>query len=257
MSISRQPPVRNLITQYHIPFWHAVRILLILGPMCGRYWLPFSGGKLLRVLLGSYEPDQSSLIAKQLRPGSVMFDVGAAVGYYTLLASPLVGPEGRVVSFEPDAKNAAYLRKHVAINRLKNVEVHQTAIGDRNGQAKFTCGTGTGTGRLADSGAATVELCKLDDFVRHSAKPTHIKIDVEGAELQVLEGARNTLTTARPTLFLSTHGSTVHQLCCQYLTELGYTVQRMSSDPKCDSEILCTANDPQMARVPSKHHRAA
>ncbi len=245
MSIAQPLQFPESSTEYRIPFWHAARVPVLFGPTRGQYWLPFSRGKLLRLLLGSYEADQTELMRKQLRPGSVLFDVGAAVGYYTVLASPLVGREGRVVSFEPDVRNAAYLRKHIAINRLTNVEVHQTAIGDRSGQAHFACGTGTGTGHLADSGAATVSICKLDDIVRRTRMPTHIKIDVEGAELQVLEGARNILTSARPTLFLSTHSPTLHEACCRYLSELGYSIQPISTSPKYDLGIVCTARQPQ------------
>jgi FkbM family methyltransferase len=171
----------------------------------------------------------------------VLFDVGAAVGYYTLLAARLVGPEGHVVAFEPDAKNAGFLRKHIAINRLSNVEVQYSAVGNRTGHASFAPGSGTGTGHLSESGTTSVPICKLDEFVRSGPLPTHLKIDVEGAELEVLEGARKILTTVRPTLFLSTHGSTVRQACCQYLRKLGYHTRPMSTDPKYESEILCAA----------------
>ena len=244
-------------SEYQIPLWQGVSFPLLFGKTRGRRWLVFSGGKILRLLLGSYEVDQTSIITQRLQPGSVLFDVGAAVGYYTLLAAPLVGPEGRVVSFEPDSKNAAFLRKHVAVNRFTNVDVHQTAIGDRNGQAQFSGGTGTGTGRLTERGNFTVSLCTLDEVVRHTRMPTHIKIDVEGAELRVLHGARNLLATAKPTLFLSTHGPRVHQACCRYLTELGYKIEPMSSDPHCDSEILCTADESKSTAAWFRYRRAA
>jgi FkbM family methyltransferase len=243
MSINEPVPFCEQPGEYNIPWLHATRVPLLFGPMRGKYWLPFSRGKVLRLLLGSYEPDQTTMMKELLRPGHVLFDVGAAVGYYTVLAAPLVGDEGRVVAFEPDPKNAAYLRKHVAINRLTNVTVHQTAVGNLNGRAKFAGGSGTGTGRLTESGTTTVGICRLDDFVATAGFPTHIKIDVEGAELDVLRGARQTLTSARPTIFLSTHGSKVYHACHEYLTELDYNLLPISADPKYASEVLCLAKE--------------
>lgn len=257
MSTVEPPPTRKSAVEYQIATWEAVRLPLWFGPNKGQRWLPFSGGKLLRLLLGSYEPDQTAWVTSQLKVGSVLFDVGAAVGYYTLVASRLVGPAGRVVSFEPDPKNAAFLRQHVTINQLANVEVHQAAIGDCTGQAYFTRGTGTGTGHLDESGEATVILWKLDDIIEHTRIPTHIKIDVEGAELEVLEGARNLLCTAKPTLFLSTHGSVVHQACCRFLLQLGYDIQSVSADPKCDSEIVCIPRNPGSIGISSQRRSAA
>lgn len=251
--LSRKPTA----AEYRIASWEALRVPLWFGPTRGQRWLPFSGGKLLRLLLGTYEPDQTCWVASQLKPGNVLFDVGAAVGYYTLVASPLVGPEGLVVAFEPDPKNAAFLRRHVAINQLKNVEVHQAAIGDCTGQACFTRGTGTGTGHLDESGEATVTLWKLDDILEHTRTPTHIKIDVEGAELDVLEGARNLLSTARPTLFLSTHGAIVHQACCRFLAQLGYHIQPISADPRCDSEVVCIAKRSMSSGISALKRSAA
>jgi FkbM family methyltransferase len=256
MSAQQDSPVQPW-HEYSIPFWQASSIRLLFGPLRGRLWLPFSRGKLLRLLLGTYEPHQTALFTQQLHSGSVLFDIGAAVGYYTVLSSPLVGQDGCVVAFEPDARNAAFLRRHVAINSLTNVEVHQSAVGNRNGRAGFTCGSGTGTGHLSESGPHAVPICRLDDFVHRSRQPTHIKIDVEGAEMQVLAGARRLLASAKPALFLSTHGPTAHQACCRYLAELDYSIQPMSPDPKYESEVLCTPRRPSRAASLSRIRRAA
>lgn len=225
--------------EYRLPLLHRWRLPLLFGPMRGRYWLPFSRGKVLRLLSGRYEPDQTIKMQEMLRPGDVFFDIGAAVGYYTVLAAPLVGSQGRVVAFEPDSKNAAFLRRHVAINKFSNVEVRQAAVGNSSGFARFTGGSGSGTGRLANSGTAVVAISRLDDLIPEVGLPTHMKIDVEGAELDLLHGARQVLIRAKPTLFLSTHGPKMYDSCRRFLTELGYEVLPISSNPKYASEVLC------------------
>ena len=253
MSKAQAIQLPEKVPEYRLPILHRWKVPLLFGPMRGSYWLPFSRGKLLRLFSGRYEPDQTAKMQELVGPGHVFFDIGAAVGYYTVLAAPLVGRQGRVVAFEPDPKNAAFLRQHVAINDLSNVDVRQAAIGNTNGFARFTGGSGSGTGRLADSGTTVVEVCRLDDLISQIGLPTHMKIDVEGAELDLLHGARQTLLRARPTLFLSTHGPRMYDSCRQFLTELGYDVLPISSNPKYASEILCIG--PKVER-PVKMRRA-
>jgi len=208
---------------YALPLWHRAQVPILRGSLRGYRWLPASGGKLLRVLLGTYERRQSKLFAQLVGEGDVVLDVGAAAGYYTLLGAKRVGPSGRVLAFEADRKNVAYLREHAAVNRLKTVSIFETAVGDESGTARFAPGRGTGTGRLARNGARRVSLCRLDDvFTREGVTPTHVKIDVEGAELAVLRGATQILRLVRPILFLSTHGPQHNAACCRLLHSLKY-----------------------------------
>jgi FkbM family methyltransferase len=189
----------------------------------GCRWSPAAGGKVLRLFLGTYEPQQTALFERQIGPGDVVFDVGANAGYYTLLAARRVGPRGKVIACEPDPRIAAFLRLHVEANCLRNVTVVESALGVESGAARFCRGTGTGTGRISDAGDLTVRVQTLDGLSHeHGLLPTHIKIDVEGAELDVLSGGRRTLRRARPTIFLSTHGTQVHGDCCRLLQEHGY-----------------------------------
>ena len=84
-------------------------------------------------------------------------------------------------------------------------------------------------------------MIKLDDFVSaRGLKPTHVKIDVEGAEPDVLQGGRETLRRHRPVLFLSTHGAEPHAACCQMLAELDYQLEPiLGGDVQSTSELLC------------------
>lgn len=170
-----------------------------------------------------------------------MFDVGAHIGYYTLLFSRLVGPEGRVVAFEPSPRNLPVLRWHVARNGCANVQVEAVAVSDETGAARFAAGTGSGTGRLAESGTVEVRTIRLDDYVDAGGPmPDVLKIDVEGAELAVLRGAVGVLRDARPAILLSTHGADVHRACIGLLREHGYELTPvLGGDVERAPELLC------------------
>ncbi len=215
---------------------------IMAGSLRGMLWLPASGGKILRVMFGSYERRQTELFVRSVQPGEVVYDVGASVGYYTLLAAQRVGPRGRVVAFEPDLRNAAFLTAHVQANGfIDTVDVRQTAVGAVCGATRFARGTGTGTGHISAAGELEVPLCRLDDVTAEQPQPPkHVKIDVEGAELDVLNGAQRTLTDHRPQLFLSTHGRQIHDDCCRLLVDLGYQLEPITGERvETTGEILC------------------
>lgn len=217
---------------------------ILRGKLKGKRWLLASRGKLLRVLLSTYEREQTRLFEDALSPGNVVFDIGAHAGYYSLLASVLVGSSGSVFAFEPEPRNALYLKKHMAINRCGNVTVVESAVGNNSGMTHFEYGTGSGTGRVATArsdGDLAVPMVSLDDFTESNAiLPDHLKIDVEGAEMLVLQGARRTISRARPVIFLSTHGPAVHRECCRFLKELQYELRAILGDAlEAAAEILC------------------
>src|SRR6185436_73774 len=170
----------------------------VVGPLRGNWWQLASGGKITRLLLGTYEPEQSGLFGQHIRPGDVVLDIGAAVGYYTLLSAKLVGSSGRVVSFEPDSTNLQFLRSHVEQNRLEQVTILPIALANETGTARFGGGTGTGTGRLCENGVDQVAVRRLDDVAAElDLRPQHLKIDVEGAEMAVLRGGEQTIKIQR------------------------------------------------------------
>lgn len=219
-----------------------VSLPILAGPLRGARYLPAAGGKLARLLLGRYEPALTARFVRHVRPGQIVFDLGAAAGYYTLLAARLVGASGRVVAFEPEPRNFGFLREHVRMNRLACVELHNAAVGNGVGSASFSRGRGSGTGRLDPQGSLRVPIVRLDDLIEAGLpRPHHVKIDVEGAEAQVLAGAADLLRgPARPTLFLSTHGPAVHAACSRTLREQGYALEPLDhSDAERASELLC------------------
>lgn len=206
-----------------IPKGTTVRILG--GPTRGMRWIVDSAPH--ACWLGVYERDWRVVFERTVTAGSTVFDLGAHVGFYTLLASVLVGPEGRVFAFEPMPANEAYLRQHLRLNHITNVTVVAAAVSDRSGLAHFEPGPSTVCGRLSANGPLEVPTVSLDDLVAAGEVPSpdFIKIDVEGAELAVLDGARRLMGETHPTLFVSTHNRDIHPKCCRVLRSLGYDVQ--------------------------------
>ena len=219
-----------------------MRAPILGGRLRGRWWLLESRGKLARILLGSYEPQQTRLFEETLRPGDTVLDVGAHVGYYTVLSAVLAGPTGAVWSFEPNPVNAGFLRRHAEINGLRQVRVTQAAVSDAEGTARFDFGTGSGTGHLSTDGAIEVRTLRLDDFcAANGIVPRAVKIDVEGAEAAVLEGFAATLESARPVVFLSTHGPEPHARCVAWLRARGYALSPIvGGSVDTATELLCT-----------------
>lgn len=217
-----------------------MKLPIVRGPLRGTRWLPASRGKVLRVLLGSYEPEQAALFVGHVGSGGTFLDVGAHVGFYTLLGSRLVGERGQVWAFEPDPTNAGHLREHVRVNGADNVRVEEAAVASKEGSARFGGGSGSGTGRLTGSGEVAVRTVALDPFCeRHGLSPTAIKVDVEGAEAEVIEGGEETIRRARPVIFLSTHGREAHGRSVGRLRDLGYTLAPiLGGTVESSSELL-------------------
>ncbi len=168
-----------------------------------------------------------------------MYDVGAHVGFYTLLASVLVGPEGRVLAFEPVPRNLGFLRRHVQMNGCDNVTITAAAVGEHAGSGRFGFGPSSQMGYLDAKGHLEVSVVSLDGIVAAgSPSPDLIKMDIEGGEYRALRGARRVLESARPTLVLATHGPEVHEQCVGPLTSSGYRIEALGSP----DELLCTAD---------------
>ena len=140
-----------------------------------------------------------------VRPGAVALDVGANVGAYSLLLGQWVGTGGRVFAFEPAPAAFAGLSRHVSLNRLVDVVVPgRAAVAARSGRARLSVDGLSGANRLDDAGGgAVVATVPGDEFcAARGVTPSFLKIDVEGAELDVLRGARDTIRAAGDSLAL-------------------------------------------------------
>lgn len=214
---------------------------ILQGKLQGKKWIV--GSSQHGCWLGSYEYDKQVLFAQTVKPGSVIYDLGSHVGFYTLLSSVLVGNIGKVVSFEPLPKNLTYLKKHLQINNITNTQIIEAAVCDREGTAYFETNNCSFQGHFVSEGNLCVRTVGLDELInkKQLPPPNYMKIDVEGAEVKVLQGAKKMLTEFHPTIFLATHGKEIHKECCELLANLGYKLKSITDKDLADSdEILAT-----------------
>ena len=198
------------------------RLPIVQGPLRGYRWIVGSSNH--GCWLGSYECDQQALLAKWTNEGDVVFDVGAHVGFYTLLGSLLVGRKGRVIAFEPVPENLNYLKQHLEINSVSNVEIVEAAVSDRNGCERLSSGPSSSMWHFDAQGELEVQTISLDELMLNGKlpPPNLIKMDIEGAEVHALNGSAGVINEFHPVIILSTHGSDVHQKCCSFLESAGY-----------------------------------
>jgi FkbM family methyltransferase len=218
---------------------HGTKMPILQGKLRGKKWIVGSSNH--GCWLGSYEYKKRIIFENRVRQGSTVLDIGAYVGFYTVLASILVGPTGKVYAFEPLPRNLEYLREHLRINNITNVEVIDVAVSDSFGTVYFKEGSNRSTGRINDEGEMRVRTVSLDWLIEEGEIPIpdQIKIDVEGGELAVLEGGKLLLERSRPTVFLATHGRVVHQKCCNFLSSIDYSIESMDGkDLEESREIL-------------------
>jgi FkbM family methyltransferase len=202
------------------------------GPLAGTRWI--AGSFTAGCWLGSYESLNQQMLAGMLEPGDVFFDIGANVGFFTLLASKLVGPAGHVYAYEPIPSNVAVLRRHLHLNHATNVTVLPFAVWDSACTLRFT--GSRSMARQSARGEQEIDAIAIDDLFRRGElpAPTVIKMDVEGAELPALNGMRELIRNARPQLLIEFHRSTLDGVDCDaaaldLLHELGYASTRLTN----------------------------
>ena len=157
------------------------------------------------LFVGDFETAEMKFVRQLLKPGDVVFDVGANAGIFTVLAGRKVGPNGRVYAFEPGTEAQALLNTNLSLNRLSNVTLFEGAVSNQTGKAKLAVAEDGALSSLAKTGHhcqivkewRAVPTTTLDDFVEKNniAKIDFIKIDVEGAEKLVFEGAQRLLSS--------------------------------------------------------------
>jgi FkbM family methyltransferase len=184
----------------------------------------------MSIFYRAYEPEVTALLASTIRPGMVVYDVGAHVGIHALYAAKLLAHSGAVFAFEPWPDNLAVLRRHVAHNpRLANrLRPIGACVGASGGGASMVGGEGDGQHRLAgpdENGEVTAAMVSLDEFAEaHPPGPALILVDVEGEELAVLAGAERVLRSTRPQLVLEHHGTERRAALTEWLTQRSYRV---------------------------------
>jgi FkbM family methyltransferase len=199
--------------------------------------------------LGTFEPFESSEVKSYLREGMTFVDVGANVGYYTLLAASLVGSRGRVFAFEPSAYAFGRLEETIRKNKLKQVQAIQAGLGETNGESQLFVSHRKGNhtpSMVPNAGGSpvAVPLLRLDDYLAEH-KVDHVdfmKIDVEGFEPNVIRGARKYLERGKIHAILcefNAHWLTANKSSSHALYELlmSHGFKSASGEPKLDARV--------------------
>jgi FkbM family methyltransferase len=170
----------------------------------GDWWLAYNDVCGDAVFMGNFEEAERQFVERFLKPNMIVLDIGAHHGFYTLLASHKVGPTGQVIAFEPSPREYKRLLWHLRLNRRKNVLAEPFALGSHEGTTQLFLVRGRDTGcnslhppKTADPAfPVQVPIVRLDDYLERQGI-THVdfvKMDVEGAELEVLRGATSLLS---------------------------------------------------------------
>jgi FkbM family methyltransferase len=214
---------------FAMSWYDGLKVWLYLGN--DQSWAMFVGG--------CYEPNEFTFLARVLKPGMTFLDIGANDGLYSLFAAKRVGAQGNVIAVEPSRREFHRLQRNLTLNRLHNVRTLQVAASDRRGEELLRIagygheGHNTLGAFIYDttlSGIERVRVAPLDDLVEEASlgRADVMKIDVEGAELSVLNGARKVLGRDHPVILLELCEATLrHQGRCSadvlgMLREFGY-----------------------------------
>jgi FkbM family methyltransferase len=192
----------------------------------------------------AFEPEVRQEVERIASRHVNVIDIGANIGYFTILASRMAGPEKRVFSFEPQANIVSKLRRNIEVNALSNVEVFPFALSDRSGTSTFNVppggaeayGSMHANGRFKIERTVQVEMHRLDDVLEKLGNPKIglVKMDAEGAELLILRGAAKLLSSPdKPDLIFEANevnckpfGYCVFDIL-QYVHSFGYRLRQL------------------------------
>lgn len=217
---------------------HHTVLPILTGTLRGKKFI--KGSHNISINLGTYERKQSDLFINFCKNSKVFWDLGAHVGYYTLLYHA-VNPEGKTYAFEPSDVNAQLFQRHMKLNNIQHYQLMEAAVSDKEGMLSFKRTRTTVAGKLSDDGDVKVSVVRLSKLVESKSieLPDLVKMDIEGAELQVLRDMQSYFAQHKPTLFVSTHGKDVHTGCVSLLREMGYKLKPIDKkDLDASREIL-------------------
>ncbi|MFC1943356.1 FkbM family methyltransferase [Chloroflexota bacterium] len=208
-----------------------------------------SGVELSLFLYGDYEKDQTRVFHEVVKRGMTVVDLGAHIGYYTLIAAELVGPEGKVFAFEPDPENFSLLQRNVDVSGYKNVALVQKAVSGKTGIAKLYLDSESWGHSLSSTEISkesiSVSVTSLDEFFSEEVRIDIIKIDIEGAEGGAVEGMERILSKGDvKSIFLSSHlreleseGSSLKEIVDK-LTGFGFRFYEISNSGMREADFL-------------------
>jgi FkbM family methyltransferase len=197
--------------------------------------LPVAHAQARLLARGLAELPVQEALRRTIAPGAVVYDVGANVGFFTVLAARFAGPEGTVVAFEPAPECAASVRANAAVNGFEsNIRVVEAALGASAHRERLFVVADASWSRLASRGehsqtdnTVEVDVLALDELVARAEipPPDVVKIDVEGSELDVLQGMRRTLAEHRPAIVVEFHET--NRAVAELLAGVGYAAENL------------------------------
>jgi len=186
--------------------------------------------------LGHYELEIQQLLKGELKTGEIFYDVGANAGFFTLVAAKLVGPSGRCVAFDPAPDNDQSIREQLELNGLSNCTSVPKAVGARAGTAIFAFSApGSAMGHLGSAAngeqSLEVQIISLDEAARLYGRPDFIKLDVEGADIEAMQGAAQLLKEVRPRWLIELHGEQCQREVGRILRQANYDIFDLARKP--------------------------
>lgn len=208
-----------------------------------------------------YENENYAFLKSFVKPGMHVVDIGAHIGLFSAVSSQLVGASGKVVSFEPTPGTYKILSETLRLSGCENVNAVQAAVSEKPGHATFYISSieGCNSNSLVNNkeneelNKFDVELVTIDSLrSKYNVKPDLIKIDAEGAELDVLKGGTQLLSTSKPALilglhpsFIQTKGDSLDQIW-DFLQQMKYEVQlngkAIGREEFCSKELIFDVN---------------
>ncbi|UFX82739.1 FkbM family methyltransferase [Candidatus Absconditicoccus praedator] len=192
-------------------------------------------------LRGYIEKGTSLFLVNNIKKGDVFLDIGANLGYYSLIASELVGDEGKVYAFEPVKSNIKSLEENILLNNISNVSIKKFALGNKNEQLNINIDANNSAVnsiviKQDKNLSEKISIKRFDDLDIHKENINFVKIDVEGYELEVLKGMKNLLENQDnlnivmefSPLFFKQIGETPEKII-EYIYKIGYSTYKITS----------------------------
>lgn len=216
-------------------------IPIMAGPLKGRHLPKAEALSNLSMLFGRYEPQVVSVLLSMSDPIKVAYDIGAHVGFITLVLAQSVGLDGKVFAFEPAPENIAVMQQLIIQNSLQHkVSLIPIALADANGEqslinwkssSMYFLESALNGQKACGCSSINITTCSLDSFVFEQSNPSPdlIKIDVEGAEALVIQGGLRTLDVYSPKLIIEIHGPKNAQKIWELLRSFHYSWDHLTS----------------------------